>query len=120
MQLHWAKNLLPWRNFFLALDRLTHWFERVHIRPLRSIALKKAERWVLERFEVSDGLVAIYPSMLNAIVALRCLVYSLDDPQLIRVIDEFEMLEFEEAETFRMRPCKLLSDGACYLLCSVG
>src|SRR2546427_3537075 len=36
MHLHWAEKLISWRNFFLALDRMTHWFERVHIRPLRS------------------------------------------------------------------------------------
>ena len=28
MHLHWAKKLISWRNFFLVLDRLTHWFER--------------------------------------------------------------------------------------------
>jgi len=38
MHLHWAKKLVSWRNFFLVLDRMTHWFERVHVRPLRSIA----------------------------------------------------------------------------------
>jgi hypothetical protein len=38
---------------------------------------------------MSDGLGAIYPSMLNAIIALRCLGYSLDDPQVIRALDEF-------------------------------
>jgi squalene-hopene/tetraprenyl-beta-curcumene cyclase len=48
----------------------------VHIRPLRKLALKKAEKWMLERLEMSDGLGAIYPAMLNAIVALRCLGYS--------------------------------------------
>ena len=52
-------------------DRVAHWAERVHIRPLRKMALKKAEQWMLERFERSDGLGAIYPAMLNAIVALR-------------------------------------------------
>ncbi len=46
MHLHWAKELVSWRNFFLVLDRLTHWAERVHIRPLRSIALRKAEKWM--------------------------------------------------------------------------
>ena len=65
MHLHWAKKLVSWRNFFLVIDRVTHWFERVHVRPLRSIALKKAEKWMLERFEMSDGLGAIYPSMMN-------------------------------------------------------
>ena len=41
---------------------------------------------------MSDGLGAIYPAMLNAIIALRCLGYSLDDPQVIRAMDEFEKL----------------------------
>src|SRR5438105_12076145 len=92
MHLRWDKEWISWRNFFLSLDRLTHWFERVHIRPLRSIALKKAEKWMLERFEMSDGLGSIFPSMLNANVALRCLGYSLDDPQVLRRIDEFYKL----------------------------
>ena len=51
---------------------------------------------MLERFEMSDGLGAIYPSMMNAIIALRCLGYSVDDPQFIRAIDEFEKLGIEE------------------------
>jgi len=61
---------------------------------------------MLERFERSDGLGAIYPAMMNAIIALRCLGYSLDDPQMIRALDEFEALGIEEDETFRMQPCK--------------
>ena len=109
MHLRWSKKLVSWRNFFLCLDRMTHWFERVHIRPLRFIALKKAEKWMLERFEMSDGLGAIYPSMMNAIIALRCQGYSLDDPQVIRALDEFEKLGIEERvngeDTFRMQPC---------------
>jgi squalene-hopene/tetraprenyl-beta-curcumene cyclase len=59
----------------------------------------------LERFEMSDGLGAIYPAMMNSIIALRCLGYSLDDPQLIRALDEFEKLGIEEDDTFRMQPC---------------
>ena len=114
LHLRWdRKEPFGWRNFFLALDRITHWFERVHIRPLRSIALKKAEKWMLERFEMSDGLGAIYPAMLNAIIALRCLGYSLDDPQMMRAMDEFEKLGIDVSEgnehcsdpTFRMQPC---------------
>lgn len=104
---------ISWRNFFIFTDRMIHWFERVHIRPLRSIALKKAEKWMLERFEMSDGLGAIYPAMLNAIIALRCLGYSLDDPQMLRAMDEFERLgidvpngnEHYAEPTFRMQPC---------------
>jgi squalene-hopene/tetraprenyl-beta-curcumene cyclase len=106
MRLKWSSRLVSWRNFFLLLDRLTHWFEMVHVRPLRSIAIRRAEKWMLERMEMSDGLGAIYPAMMNAIIALRCLGYSVDDPQFIRALDEFEALGIEEDETFRMQPCK--------------
>ncbi len=106
------RNLFSWRNFFLILDRLTHLSERVHIRPLRTLALKRAEKWMLARLEMSDGLGAIYPAMMNAIIALRCLGYSEDDPQVIRARDEFEKLGIEEGPTeempeptFRMQPC---------------
>jgi squalene-hopene/tetraprenyl-beta-curcumene cyclase len=105
MHLAWSKKLISWRNFFLVIDRMVHWFEAVHIRPLRSVALKKAEKWILERFEMSDGLGAIYPSIVNSILAVRCLGYSLDDPQFIRALDEFEKLGIEEADIFRMQPC---------------
>jgi len=114
LHLRWDKKRpVSWRNFFLLCDRVAHWAERVHIRPLRSMAIKKAEKWMLERFEKSDGLGAIYPAMLNAIVALRCLGYSMDDPVLIRAVDEFEKLGIDCPEgtedyptpTFRMQPC---------------
>jgi squalene-hopene/tetraprenyl-beta-curcumene cyclase len=120
MRLEWSKKLVSWRNFFLVLDRMVHWFEAVHIRPLRSIALKKAEQWMLARFEMSDGLGAIYPAMLNAIIALRCLGYSLDDPQMIRALDEFEKLGIEEGDTFRMQPCKSPVWDTAYALFALG
>ena len=120
MHLHWSDKLISWRNFFLVFDRTVHWFELVHIRPLRWLALKRAEQWMLERFEMSDGLGAIYPSMMNAIIALRCLGYSLDDPQVIRALDEFEKLGIEEADTFRMQPCMSPVWDTAYALFALG
>jgi len=105
------KAILSWRNFFLFLDRIIHLAESVHFRPLRKLALRRAETWILERLEMSEGLGAIYPAMLNAIVALRCLGYAEDHPQVIRARKEFENLGIEEpatsealGPTFRMRP----------------
>jgi squalene-hopene/tetraprenyl-beta-curcumene cyclase len=120
LRLKWSKKLVSWRNFFLVLDRLVHFFERVHIRPLRSQALKKAEKWMLERLEMSDGLGAIYPGIMNSIIALRCLGYSLDDPQVIRAMDEFEKLGIEEETTFRMQPCKSPVWDTAYAIFALG
>jgi squalene-hopene/tetraprenyl-beta-curcumene cyclase len=120
MHLHWDKKLVSWRNFFLVLDRITHWAERVHIRPLRSLALKRAEKWMLERFEMSDGLAAIFPSIMNSVIALRCMGYSVDDPQVIRALDEFEKLGIEEGNTFRMQPCVSPVWDTAYALFALG
>ena len=106
------KKLFSWRNFFIVIDRIMHWSEAVHLRPLRKLAIKRAEKWMLDRLEMTDGLGAIYPAMMNAIIALRCLGYSEDDPQVIRARDEFEKLGIEQPATedmpeptFRMQPC---------------
>jgi squalene-hopene/tetraprenyl-beta-curcumene cyclase len=106
------RRLVSWRNAFLVIDRLLHTLESAGIRPLRKLALQRAERWLLERVELSDGLGAIYPAMLNAIIAFRCLGYGEDHPQVIRARREFERLGIEQAPTeplaeptFRMQPC---------------
>jgi squalene-hopene/tetraprenyl-beta-curcumene cyclase len=101
-----------WRNFFLVVDRVLHWLEAARIRPLRRLALRRAEQWMLARLELSDGLGAIYPAMLNSIIALRCLGYPEDHPQVVRARREFERLGIEQPAspeapeaTFRMQPC---------------
>src|ERR1043166_7527147 len=120
MKLRWSPEVVSWRNFFLVLNHLTHWFERVHVRPLRALAIRRAEKWMLERFEMSDGLGAIFPGVMNSIIALRCLGYSLDDPQMIRALDEFEALGIEEEETVRMQPCKSPVWDTAYAMFALG
>jgi squalene-hopene/tetraprenyl-beta-curcumene cyclase len=127
LHLKWTVNKISWRNFFLVLNRVVHFCERFHIRPLRYLAIKKAERWMLDRFEKSDGLGAIYPGILNSIIALRCLGYSTDDPQMIRALDEFEKLGIEEpgvpdhsGPTFRMQPCMSPVWDTAYAMFALG
>lgn len=99
---------LSWRNFFLWLDRLhkfAEWFAQNGIHPFRKLALKKAERWMLERFEGSDGLAAIYPAMLNSLIALKALGYADDDPQVVRAERELKKLEHETENSVRIEPC---------------
>jgi squalene-hopene/tetraprenyl-beta-curcumene cyclase len=45
------------------------------------MALRKAERWMLDRFEGTDGLAAIFPAMLNSLIALKALGYPDDHPK---------------------------------------
>nr|UXE44765.1 squalene--hopene cyclase [uncultured bacterium] len=99
---------LTWRNFFIWLDRLhkfAEWFAENGIHPFRKLALRKAEEWMLERFEGSDGLAAIFPAMLNSLIALKALGYPDDHPEVLRAERELKKLEHETEHTVRIEPC---------------
>lgn len=96
---------LTWRNFFLWLDKLHKFVENNNLRPFRKLALKKAEEWMLERFEGAHGLAAIFPAMLNSLIALKALGYPDNHPQVLRAERELKNLEHEDDHTVRIEPC---------------
>jgi len=99
---------ISWRNFFLWLDRLhklAEWFAEHKIHPFRKRAIEKSEQWMLERFEGSDGLAAIFPAMLNSLIALKALGYPDDHPQVVRAAHELKKLEHETEDSVRIEPC---------------
>ena len=96
---------LTLRNFLLWMDRFLKWIERYKLRPFRQLALRKAERWMLERFEGTDGLAAIFPAMLNALIALKALNYPDDHPRVVRAQHELKKLEHETEDSVRIEPC---------------
>ena len=96
---------ITWRNFFLWLDGLHKFVENNRLRPFRKWALKKAEQWMLERFEGSNGLAAIFPAMLNSLIALKALGYADDHPQVLRAERELKNLEHETPDSVRIEPC---------------
>jgi squalene-hopene/tetraprenyl-beta-curcumene cyclase len=99
---------LTWRNFFIWLDKVHKFAERFaqhNIHPFRKRALKKAEQWMLQRLEGADGLAAIFPSMLNALIALKTLGYPDDHPEVVRAERELKRLEHETRDDVRIEPC---------------
>jgi squalene-hopene/tetraprenyl-beta-curcumene cyclase len=107
-----------WRNFFLWLDQFHKFIEKNHLRPFRKLALKKAEQWMLERFEGSEGLAAIFPAMLNSVIALKALGYQPDHPVLQRELRELKRLQHETKDTVRIEPCfSPVWDSAIVAIC---
>lgn len=94
-----------WRGAFLVLDGVLRIGERLHLHPFRRLALARAEAWVLERLEDSDGLGAIFPPIVNTILALCCLGHDPDGPLVRGQIRELERLEIEEDGALRLQPC---------------
>lgn len=97
--------LVSWKSFFWWADRSLKIWERVGLNGVRQKSIEAAERWMVERFEKSDGLAAIFPAMMNSIMALTELGYALDHPILQREIERFDNLIVEEAGELSIQPC---------------
>ncbi len=102
------KGPLSWDRFFRTVDRLLKGCQRARLLPLRRRAIRKAQRWMLERFERSDGLGAIFPPIVFSLVALRALGYADDSPEAVACRRQLEdlVLEDEETGSIRIQPCK--------------
>jgi squalene-hopene/tetraprenyl-beta-curcumene cyclase len=97
---------LSWRNFFLRLDRWLKLWERRGPKFVRQHAVNKCAEWMMERFEGSDGLGAIYPSMQYAVMALDVLGYGPEHPLRVRAEKEFDNLMVDNDRSgFYMQPC---------------
>ena len=94
-----------WRRFFTAVDATLKRLENAGLTPLRKKALAACEGWIHERLSLSDGLGAIFPPIINTIIAFRCLGYAIDDPRLQAQVRELERLELEDEETLHLQPC---------------
>lgn len=121
LALPFDREWFTWRNLFLWLDKLHKFaegFARKGIHPFRKRALKRAEQWMLERLDRTHGLAAIFPAMLNSLIALKALGYSDDHPQVLRAERELKRLEHETADSVRIEPCfSPVWDTAIVLIC---
>lgn len=101
----WDRRVISWRNCFLALNRGLTLYEKLPWKPLRKTALKRARKWMLERFERTDGLATIFPAMANSIYALLAMGSDAADPLVARELQFIERYETEEKGKIRVQPC---------------
>lgn len=95
-----------WSRFFRAVDTCLKACERTGLMLARGAAVRKAERWMIERFADSDGLGAIFPPMVWSIVALKALGYREDSPELQYALERLEGLVLEDDRIAWLQPCK--------------
>jgi squalene-hopene/tetraprenyl-beta-curcumene cyclase len=100
---------LPKRDWlsvvFHQLDRTFKAWDHLAPEEVRRTALRQAEKWMLDRTRYSDGIGAIYPSMMYLIMALDALGYPRDHPDLIDAIGKFEGLLTETPDSLYFQPC---------------
>lgn len=93
-----------WRSFFYAVDEGLKGLERLGVTPLRERALDAAERWIRERQADTDGLGAIFPAILNTVMALVTRGYSPEHPAVAGELEALERMTIREEETLRIQP----------------
>ncbi len=94
-----------WRNFFLGVDKALKWCDNWMPQSWRKPGLRAAHRWMLEHFENSDGLGAIFPPMIYTVVALRALGYNSSDPMVQWAFQRLDELVVDTGETAHLQPC---------------
>ena len=99
------EKILSWGNFFFVADRLLKLWERHGSRSLRTRAIRRAEQWILARTRHSDGLGAIYPSMMYVVMALDLLGYPPDHPDVQEATRQFMNLMIDDHRGFFFQPC---------------
>lgn len=99
------KKFFSWRNVFFALDRGLKLWERLGPKFIRRAAIRRAEKWILERTRYTDGLAAIYPPMQYVIMALDLLGYAPDHPDRAEAQRQFDRLMVDDGERFFFQPC---------------
>jgi len=97
--------MFSWRNLFLRLDRLAKFWEKYGSKTIRRYAIRKAEQWMIEHRRKSEGVGAIYPPMMYAIMAFDVLGYSREHPAAVEARRQFDRLMVDTGDTLYFQPC---------------
>jgi squalene-hopene/tetraprenyl-beta-curcumene cyclase len=97
--------LVTWTNAFLALDRVLKWADDFVPSRWRRPGLKAAHRWMVDHFENSDGLGAIFPPMIYTVLALECLGYARDSALSQWALRQLEDLLIDDVDSTHIQPC---------------
>ena len=98
--------LTTWSGRFAALDRLLHLYERHAIRFLRRAALRRAERWIVQRQEADGSWGGIQPPWVYSLIALRLQGYALDHPVMHAGIVGLDNFTIEDDAGRRLEACQ--------------
>lgn len=97
---------LDWDRIFRWVDRAIKTAEKLKLHVLRPLAIKRAQNWMVDRFDDSDGLGAIFPPIIWSVVALKCLGYDEAGTEIQQALSELEKLGITEQGVTRLQPCK--------------
>lgn len=94
-----------WTDIFVQLDNLFKLGETWNLVPFREYSLKIAEKWLIDREEVTGDWGGIIPAMLNSLLALKTLDYHVNDPMVARGLQAVENFAIETHDHYFVQAC---------------
>jgi len=98
--------LSTWSGRFQAIDVLLHAYERHPLKFLRRAALRRAERWIVQRQEADGSWGGIQPPWVYSLIALRLQGYPLDHPVMHAGIVGLDGFTIEDDAGRRLEACQ--------------
>jgi squalene-hopene/tetraprenyl-beta-curcumene cyclase len=95
--------LVSWGNFFLTADKVLKWADRRRVNPMREMALRRAERWILEHQDDAGDWGGIFPAIANSLLALFVRGMSVEDPRWKKGMAALERFEWPDSDPERGR-----------------
>lgn len=94
-----------WTDIFGQLDNLFKLAEDWNIVPFKDQSIQAAEKWIIERQEVSGDWGGIIPAMLNSLLAFKTLKYHGNDPMVARGLNAVENFAMETHDDYLVQSC---------------
>jgi len=98
--------LSTWPGRFQALDRLLKAYERHPVKFVRQAALRRAERWIVQRQEADGSWGGIQPPWVYSLIALRLQGYALEHPVMRAGIEGLDGFTIEDDDGRRIEACQ--------------
>ncbi|HET8605496.1 MAG TPA: squalene--hopene cyclase [Gaiellaceae bacterium] len=95
-----------WGWLFESLDAILHLYVRRPFMPLRRAALRRAERWILERQEADGCWGGIQPPWVYSLIALHLQGRGFDDPAVAKGLAGLDGFTIRDGETRRLEACQ--------------
>jgi squalene-hopene/tetraprenyl-beta-curcumene cyclase len=89
-----------------VIDRLLRVYERAPLAPLRRLALRVAEQWVVKRQEADGSWGGIQPPWVYSLIALSLQGYPLEHPVMRRSLDGLDAFAVQDQRHCWLEACQ--------------
>ncbi len=100
------QGILSRKRILQRMDRLVGAYQHIALPPVRRMAIKKSEKWILDRQEADGSWGGIQPPWVYSVLALSVLGYPLDHPAIQKALACIDSFEVKDGDMRRLECCQ--------------